>query len=124
MNNKPNHYSYSAAENKEIKQIREKYESEKKELSKLEMLRKLDKSVTSKAAAFSLTIGVIGVLILGLGLSFILVWAETLFWAGVITGIFGVLIMITAYPVFHTIYERKRKEVAPQIIKLTDELMK
>ncbi len=124
MNNKPNHYSYSAAENKEIKQIREKYESEKKELSKLEMLRKLDKSVTSKAAAFSLTIGVIGVLILGLGLSFILVWAETLFWAGVITGIFGVLIMITAYPVFRTIYERKRKEVAPQIIKLTDELMK
>ena len=98
--------------------------SKNKELSKIETLRNLDKSVTTKATVFSLIIGTIGSLVFGAGLSFALVWTKTLLIAGIILGVLGALIMISAYPVFNAVSERKRKEVAPQILELADELLK
>ncbi len=125
MNEKKKYsYSYSAQENKEIKRIREKYTEPSERETKLEQLRRLDESVTKSAMAVSLTVGILGVLILGLGMSCVMVWAEKMFVPGIIIGIIGLIVTALAYPIYKIKVEKKRKEIAPLIIKLTDELMK
>ncbi len=119
-----NYYSYSAAENNEIRKIREKYEYPDKKETKIEKLRKLDKSVQSTATCVSLVIGIIGTLVLGFGMSCALVWAEKLFVLGIITGIIGMVIIALAYPAYKVVAEKRRKKIAPEILRLTDELMK
>lgn len=125
MNEKKTYsYSYSADESNEIKKIREKYSEPDKKETKLDQLRRLDKSVSKSATIVSLTVGITGALILGLGMSCIMVWADKLFVPGIILGIIGIVVSVLAYPVYKTKSEKKRKEIAPLIIKLTDELMK
>ena len=125
MNEKKKYsYSYSAQENKEIKRIREKYTEPSERETKLEQLYRLDESVTKSAMAVSLTVGILGALILGLGMSCVMVWAEKMFVPGIIIGIIGLIVTVLAYPIYKIKVEKKRKEIAPLIIKLTDELMK
>lgn len=117
-------YSYSAAENNEIKRIREKYEPKSKEVSKIEQLRKLDQSVYNAATTVSLIIGIVGTLLFGTGMSFIMVWADTLFGVGIVIGGIGILIAASAYPVYQAVLDKKRKKIAPMILSLTDEILK
>lgn len=124
MDKEKNTYLYSAAESKEIKRIREKYETPEKKDSKMDQLRKLDASVRNAAVASSLAVGTIGALILGFGMSCALVWSDKMFTAGIVFGIIGIIIAAFAYPVYKTVTEKKRKKVAPLILKLTDELLK
>lgn len=60
-------YTYSAKQQEEIKAIRQKYMAP--EENKMEQLRRLDVSVTRKATIRSMTAGIIGALIMGLGMS-------------------------------------------------------
>lgn len=125
MNEKKKYsYSYSAQENKEIKRIREKYTEPSERETKLEQLHRLDESVTKSAQAVSLTVGILGALILGFGMSCIMVWSEKMFVPGIIFGIIGIVISVLAYPIYKIKAEKKRKEIAPLILKLTDELIK
>ena len=72
-NGKDFKYTYSSAEQAEVRRIREKYSpKEIKEEDALTRLRRLDAEVTNKASAVSLVFGVIGILILGLGMSLIM----------------------------------------------------
>jgi Tfp pilus assembly protein PilE len=43
---------------------------------------------------------------------------------GIIVGIVGGVIASLAYPIYNSIVKTKRKKLAPEIIRLTDELMK
>ena len=61
-------YKYSAKQREEIYQIRKKYESPAED--KLERLRHLDSLTVKKASIHALTLGIIGVLVLGTGMSF------------------------------------------------------
>ncbi|MBE5949766.1 MAG: DUF2207 domain-containing protein [Lachnospiraceae bacterium] len=115
-------YTYSAKQQEEIKQIRSKYMP--KEEDKMERLRKLDRSVTMKGTMYSIMVGVIGTLILGAGMSLALVWGDTLFVLGIIVGIIGLVVLGVAYPLFQKITKQEREKIAPEIIKLTEELMK
>jgi len=122
MNNKETfNYTYSAKEQEEIKKIREKYVP--KEADKMEQLRRLDASVSRKGTIFSLVIGIIGTLIFGTGMSMCLVWTD-LFLPGIIVGIVGIAAVSLAYPLYSFITKRERERIAPEIIRLTDELMK
>ncbi len=117
-------YSYSADVNNEVKRIREKYTEPGERETKLEQLRKLDASVHKSATVVSITVGIIGALILGFGMSCVLVWTDKMFVHGIIFGIIGIIISAFAYPSYTIIAKKKRKEIAPLIIKLTDELIK
>lgn len=44
--------------------------------------------------------------------------------AGIIIGILGIVGMIAAYPIYAYITKKQREKLAPDIIRLTDELMK
>ena len=114
-------YTYSAKEQEEIKKIREKYVP--KEADKMEQLRRLDKSVTQKGTVISLVVGIIGTLVLGTGMSMCMVWTELFVW-GIIVGIIGVVSVSLAYPIYSYITKKEREKIAPEIIRLKDELMK
>lgn len=114
-------YTYSASEQEEIKKIREKYVP--KEADKMEQLRRLDESVTQKGTVISLVVGIIGALVLGTGMSMCMVWTA-LFVLGIIVGIVGIVMVSAAYPLYNYVTKKEREKIAPEIIRLTDELMK
>lgn len=123
-------YTYSAKEQDEIKRIRQKYQSQEEDA--MTRLRKLDASATSKATVIALVLGIVGVLILGTGMSLIMTDLAVLLGmtgmtnmiVGIITGVFGAILAALAYPVYSKVLKRERERIAPEILRLTDELMK
>jgi len=116
-------YTYSASQQEEIKRIREKYMPPAKEEDKMERLRRLDQNVTKPGTIISIMIGVISVLIFGVGMCCTMVW-EGLMLPGIIIGILGIMGIVAAYPLYIRITKKQREKVAPEIMRLTDELMK
>lgn len=125
MNNNENKtftYTYSAKEQEELKRIREKYIPQ--EMDKMEQLRRLDRSVTTKATMWSITLGIIGCLILGGGMSMAMVAGDAWMIPGIIVGIVGIAVLAPAYPLYHRIVKKERERIAPEVLRLTDELLK
>lgn len=125
-------YTYSAKEQAELKKIREKYTAPTESEDKLTRLRRLDASVTNAAQAVALIIGVIGTLVLGFGMSLIMTDLAEKFSlngdiaiiVGIAIGVTGCILASLAYPIYNAIVKAKRKKLAPEIIRLADELMK
>ncbi|MBR3687219.1 MAG: hypothetical protein IKL66_07060 [Clostridia bacterium] len=123
-------YTYSVKEQEELKKIREKYTS--KEETKLDRLRRLDKSASSKAQVVAITIGVIGALILGFGMSLAMTnigaaigLAENIAMiVGIAVGFVGGALVALAHPIYRGVLKSERQKIAPEILRLTDELMK
>lgn len=115
-------FTYSAAEQKEIERIRSKYHSPSVPEDKMTQLRRLDQSVGQAATAASLAVGIIGALVLGAGMSACMVGEQYLL--GIPTGLLGIGLVSLAYPVYKWVTRRKRKKLAPQILALSDELLK
>ena len=116
------HYTYSAPEQQEVKKIREKYLP--KEETKLDQLRRLDESVTKKGMAVSLVTGTLSSLILGIGMCCCMVWGGWLFIPGIVIGIVGIAGVAMAYPMYTRVTQKERERIAPEILRLTDELIK
>ncbi len=125
-------YTYSAKEQEEIRNIRKRYVAPEKTEDKMEQLRRLDAAVTQKATVVSLVFGVIGALILGTGMSLAMteigeilgLQGATAMLVGILIGIIGIVLVCVAYPVYNRIIKKEREKIAPEIIRLTDELMK
>lgn len=123
-------YTYSAKEQEEIKAIRKKYSPPQED--KMTQLRRLDKGVTKKASTASLCIGIIGALIMGLGMSLTMTDIGRILGSlqdlsmllGIVIGIIGIILVSLAYPIYNSILIKERERIAPEIIRLTDELMK
>ena len=113
-------YTYSAAQQEEIEKIKRKYMP--KEEDKLSQLKKLDAAVTRPGPIVGITLGIIGVLTFGGGMSCCLVWGESLLIAGIVLGVLGIGLMALAYPVYNSITEKEKARIAPQILALTKEL--
>ncbi len=65
------------------------------EEDKMQLLKRLDESVYQKASVISLVVGII-----------------------------GIALVCLAYPVYNKTLKKEREKIAPQIIRLTDELIK
>ena len=127
------HYTYSAVQQAEVENIRKKYLPPEED--KMEQLRRLDRSAGQKAQAWAIGLGVIGALILGLGMSLAMTelgQALGAYWngqdismaIGVMIGIIGLVLVALAYPVYNRILKKERARIAPEILRLTDELLK
>ena len=114
------HYSYSARQQEEIRKIREKYIP--KEERKMEQLRQLDESATRPGTIAAIVVGIIGALLLGIGMCCTMVWAGQFFIPGIIIGVIGIAVVIAAYPIYNRITGKRREKLAPEIMRLTDEL--
>lgn len=126
-NNHSFEYNYSASQKQEVEAIRKKYLP--KEEDKMEQLRRLHYSATQKAQAASIALGVIGTLIFGLGLSLCLTdlsgfLGGTAMFVGIPVGLVGLVLLALAYPVYNTVLRREREKIAPEILRLTEDLLK
>lgn len=123
-------FTYSASEQEELKRIRQKYQPQ--EESKMERLRRLDAGVAKKASMVSILLGVLGALVMGTGMSFFMsdlgellgMSAKVALITGCVTGIVGIIGICLAYPVYRYIVKKEREKIAPEILQLTEELMK
>jgi len=117
-------YTYSAAQQEEIRRIRDKYTPPTQEEDKLERLHRLDENVTKPGLIVSLIVGVISTLVMGFGMCCTMVWSDTLFVPGIVIGIVGIIGICAAYPLYIRITKKQREKLAPEIMRLTDELIK
>ena len=125
-------YTYSAKEQEEIKAIRKKYAAPEQAEDKMAQLRRLDAAVTQKATSVSLVFGVIGALILGMGMSLVMtdlgeilgLYGAVTMLVGILIGILGIVLICMAYPIYNRVLRKGREKIAPEIIRLTDELLK
>lgn len=124
------HFTYSAKEQEELEKIREKYQP--REEDKMTKLRKLDASVTKKASAVSIAVGSLGALIMGTGMSLFMTDLGEMLGAqgmtgmiiGIGIGIVGMILIGLACPLYYSMVKRERKKIAPEILRITEELMR
>ena len=123
-------FTYSAEQQKEIEAIRKKYLP--KEADKMQQLRTLHAVPTQKAQAWAIAIGVIGALIMGTGMSLAMTelgemlgsHREFAMLIGIVIGIVGMVLVALAYPIYNRVLKKQRKLIAPEILRLSDELLK
>ena len=127
MENNAFEYTYSAQQRREVEAIRKKYLP--KEEDKMEQLRRLHSIPTQKAQAASITMGIIGILILGTGMSLCLtelggILGDFNMVLGIPVGLAGMIMVAYAYPSYNRTLRKEREKIAPEILRLTDELLK
>ena len=119
-------FTYSAAQQQEVEDIRKKYLP--REEDKMEQLRKLHAIPTQKAQACAIALGVIGALIMGTGMSLCMTELSgflggTAMFIGIPVGIVGMVLVALAYPLYNSVLKKERKKIAPEILRLSDELL-
>jgi predicted lipid-binding transport protein (Tim44 family) len=127
MENNSFEYTYSAQRQQEVEEIRKAYLP--KEKDKMEQLRKLHAIPTQKAQAVSLAAGIMGALILGTGMSLCMTELGAALGTlsvvlGILVGLIGMVLIALAYPAYSSTLKKEREKIAPDILQLTDELMK
>ena len=120
-------YTYSAEQQEEIMSIRKKYM--KQEENKMDQLRKLDRQVYQKAQCYAIVLGVIGTLLLGIGMSVAMTdiaahIGNAAMFIAVPVGVVGIVLIALAYPIYNKVMKKERQRIAPEILRLTEELMK
>jgi len=113
-----------------VEKIRTQYTE--KEHTGIDELKKLDNKIKRPANVFAYVFGSIGAIIMGGGMSLVmteigktigLISSLSMFF-GIITGIIGIVLVCLAYPIYNRVIKKERERIAPEIIKITDELMK
>ncbi|MBQ3193818.1 MAG: hypothetical protein IJB59_09655 [Oscillospiraceae bacterium] len=127
MENNSFEYTYSAERQQEIEAIRKKYLPPQED--KMEQLRRLHSIPTQKAQAFSIAIGVLGALVLGTGMSLCMTdlgaaLGHLAMVIGILTGILGLVMVALAYPLYNTVLRKERQRIAPEILRLSEELLR
>lgn len=115
-------YTYSAPRQEEVRKIREKYLP--REESPMEQLLRLDKGAAQKGTALSLCAGTLGTMILGIGMCCCMVWGRALFVPGIVIGLLGLTGVCLAYPMYTRVTRQERLRIAPEVLRLTEELLK
>lgn len=126
-NNQSFQYTYSAEQQQEIEHIRRKYLP--MEEDKMEQLRRLHYGATRKAEAWSIAVGVIGTLVLGTGMSLCMTelgafLGHGAMFVGIPVGLAGLVLIALAYPLYNHILKKERARIAPEILRLSEELLK
>lgn len=118
MENKEFSYNYSAKEQEEILKIKEKYTKKDEVQNNLEKIKELDKKPGKSATTAALFVGIISSLIMGSGMSLVMIASD--FVLGILVGCIGLVGMILTYPVYRWIYKIVKNEVKDEILELCD----
>ena len=127
MENHSFEYTYSAQQQQEVEAIRQKYLP--KEEDKMEQLRRLHAIPTQKAQAAAFSTGIAGTLIMGTGMSLVMTEIGDLLGslaivAGITVGIVGIVLAALAYPIYNRVLKKQRQKIAPEILRLSEELLR
>ena len=111
--------TYSTEEQKELNAIRAKYVPKgNKPLTNLDKAKAIDARVESKGMIAGLSVGIIGALVAGLGMSCVLVWDKLAL--GILIGLVGLVGVAGAYPLYQRVIQKERAKVADEIMKLSE----
>lgn len=117
-------YRYSAPtkdERREIEDIKRRYVIENDDKSDFDKLKDLDTKVKNPPLILSLTLGICGTLLFGLGLTMVLEWKMLL--AGIIIMFVACVPVAAAYPVYNVFLKKNKEKYSDEIIKLSDNLL-
>lgn len=118
-------YTYSAntqGNREEIAAIRKKYLPIVED--KLELLKKLDKSVERQGLIVALSQGITGAFLVGMSACCINNESIITFVLGMAIGVIGGILIVFAYPAFKKAAQIQKEKVTPQILSLSEELSK
>ena len=89
---------------------------------KFEQLKALDRQAERRGQILSIAIGIIGTLVLGTGMSMVMVGQATYFVPGIVIGIAGTLALCAAYPIYKRVTKKDRDKVAGQVLALAKQI--
>lgn len=115
-------YSYSAPtedERREVESIRKMYLDQERENDKLTRLRKLNARVKNTAMCVSLSVGIVGLLLFGGGMSLTLMQGNYVW--GIILSLIGIVPIAIAHPVYNALLKRGKKKYGEEILRLSGE---
>jgi uncharacterized membrane protein YccF (DUF307 family) len=126
MENNSFEYTYSARRQQEVDRIRRVYLP--REEDKLTQLRRLHAIPTRRAQTASLTVGILGMLLLGTGMSLCMTELASALGSlamilGIVVGVAGIAAAALAWPVFRRVLKKEREKITAQILQLSEELL-
>lgn len=110
-----------------VEKIRSQYTEQ--EHTELDELKALDAKVKKPANVFAYTYGSISAIIMGAGISLCLTnlgaaLGSLAMVIGIAVGLVGMVLVALAYPLYNRVLRKQRQKMAPEILRLSDELLK
>ena len=111
-----------------VQKIRTQYTE--KQNTQLDELKALDAKVKRPANVFGYTYGSISAIVMGAGMSLVMTDIGTMIGLtaamvpGITIGIAGMGMAITTYPIYKKMLNDRKRKYAPQIMALSEEIMK
>lgn len=115
-----NNYQASERDQKKAEDIRRQYVS--REENKMEQLRKLDSRVKLPGKIAGSILGVIGALVMGAGMSLVMVWGNMAM--GLALSIPGLAVLLLGFLAYYLITGSRKKKYAAEIMRLSGDVMK
>ena len=110
-----------------VQTIRAQYTE--REHTQLDALRELDAKVKNPVNVFAWVFGCIGAIVMGSGMSLVMtdigtvLGIEHTMLPGIVIGVVGMLMALSTYPIYHKMLGRRKKKYAPEILKLSEQIM-
>ena len=111
-----------------VQNIRTQYTE--KQHTELDALKALDAKVKKPANVFGYTYGSIGAVVMGAGMSLVMTEIGTILGLsatmvpGIVIGVVGMGMALTTYPIYKKMLHDRKRKYAPQIMALSEEIMK
>ena len=111
-----------------VQKIRTQYTE--KQHTELDELKALDAKVKKPAHVFAYTYGSLSAIVMGSGMSLVMTDIGTMIGLratmvpGIVVGVLGLGMALTTYPIYKKMLSNRKKKFAPQIMELSDRLMK
>ena len=110
-----------------VQKIRSQYTE--KQHTELDELKALDAKVRKPANVFAYVYGSVSAIIMGAGMSLVMtdigsVIGVTSMVPGIVVGVVGMGMALSTYPIYKKLLDSRKKKFAPQILKLSEKLMK
>lgn len=112
-------YRANEQDQKRAENIRRQYVSH--EENKMEQLQKMDGKVKLPGRVAGTILGVTGALVMGAGMSLVMVSNKIK--KGLVVSIPGMVMALSAYPVYSLITDRRKEKYAPEIMGMSEELI-
>ena len=110
-----------------VQKIRTQYTE--KQHTELDELKALDAKVKKPANVFAYTYGSVSAVVMGTGMSLAMTQigaalGDLAMVLGLVVGVVGMVLVALAYPLYNRVLKKQREKIAPEILRLSDELLK
>lgn len=111
-----------------VQKIRTQYTE--RQHTELDELKALDVKVKKPANVFAYTYGAAGAVVMGAGMSLVMtdigamIGLTATMAPGIAVGVVGLGMALSTYPNYNRVLKQEREKIAPEILHLSDELLK